>query len=86
MSRIEKEDIRFRIDQLRKDKIIYAVQSLGVSVSALILSIVISVVFSSNRPLILPDIFVLAVVYWLFVAFRSARITKEIQKLERQLQ
>jgi hypothetical protein len=37
MKNSNKEDIKYQIDQLRKDKIIYAVESVAISISSLLL-------------------------------------------------
>lgn len=94
MAKKTKDQIRFEIDQLRKDKIIYQVESSAMSLVALVIYFFVPV--ASREMLVLPSnqelvqkwfavILAITVLYWLYTAFGNILRLKKIKKLESQL-
>jgi hypothetical protein len=82
---MNKDDIRFEIDQLRKDKMIYALESIAVSMAMFLLSSFVSFVFPYLSGFVLIGAIILAVGYWLFTAIGNTKRLVKIRKLERIL-
>lgn len=81
-----KEDIKFEIDQLRKDKMIYALESIAASVAILMLAIFIGTLFPTvTTAYIVGAGFVLNLIYWLYVVYGNLKRFSRIKKLERIL-
>ena len=79
---MNQEQIRFQIDQLRKDKIIYAVEATATSVTAII-AIFLSMNWRYGVYLILAA--PLAILYWLYVMVSNFFRLQKIKQLESQL-
>ena len=94
MARKSKDDIRFEIDQLRKDKIIYKVESAALSLIALVIYFYIPVVFrdvitdpkyQQAVKLWFSIILIIAVVFWMYTAIGNISRVKKIKELENKL-
>lgn len=79
---MQKQDLQFQIDQLRKDKIIYAVEATATSVTAII-AIFISMNWRYGTYLILAA--PLSILYWLYVMVSNFFRLQKIKQLESQL-
>jgi hypothetical protein len=76
-----KEDIRFEIDQLRKDKIIYAVESVAATLATLLL-----LNFVVDSKTTFGTISIIATLgYWLFTVYGNTFRLLKIKKLEDKL-
>ena len=74
-----KQDIQFQIDQLRKDKIIYAVEATATSVTALVAIfafVIVNMVYEAGY------ISLIAILYWAFVMITNGIRLRKIRKLE----
>lgn len=82
-----KEDIKFEIDQLRQDKIIYATESVACTLAMFLFMFCIGSLFPS---IVGTGIFVSALMigfgYWLFTVYGNTKRFIEIKKLEKLLQ
>jgi len=87
MKKLTKEEIKFQVDQLRKDKLVYAAESAATSLVGLVL--IFSLGMLLPTPLlyirIILAILVLALGYWLFMGIGNLKRQKKIKKLEREL-
>lgn len=81
---IDKHSIKFEIDQLRKDKMIYALESIATSLVSIVIYIIIEnylevptslVIFAST----------LVVGYWIYCMFGNLLRLKKITELEDKL-
>ena len=84
---MKQEEIRFKIDQLRKDKIIYAVEACATSLACFV------VLFSLSALITSPFIDYLAVTsaclalgYTLYMGISNLKRLREIKKLEKMLE
>lgn len=80
-------DNQFTIDQLRKDKIIYAVESIAVSVNCIV------VIFFAHmyanpyiRDLVTYGAVIMSMGYVLYMGYTNLKRLRKIQQLERDLQ
>lgn len=80
---MQKQDLQFQIDQLRKDKIIYAVEATATSVTAIIILGVLS--YSSIFLDISQYVAYFAIAYWLYVMVSNFFRLQKIKQLESQL-
>jgi len=82
------DQIRFQIDQLRKDKIIYAVEAVVVNTCCILVFILINFYPFSEliRTLISNLVTVIAVVYSVFVGVGNLIRLQKIKKLEKKLE
>ncbi len=77
---------QFKIDQLRKDKIIYAVEATATSVTALVAMFFVgSIDLIGNPTLIIGLILGLAILFWLYVMVSNYLRLQKIHELESQL-
>jgi hypothetical protein len=77
---------QFEIDQLRKDKIIYAVEATATSVTALVAMFFVgSIGLISNPTLIIGLILGLAILYWVYVMVSNYLRLQKIHELESKL-
>lgn len=88
MNTVEKENIKFRIDCLRKDKIIYAIESCAITLICIFLYMSLDVFFNFREDL--KNLFTLillfvAVGYGLYMGFGNLQRLKKIRKLEQLL-
>jgi hypothetical protein len=79
---MNKLDLQFQIDQLRKDKMIYALESVATSLSAVI-SIYVFTYWESGVYFIL--MVPIAIIYWLYCLIGNYFRLQKIRKLESQL-
>lgn len=89
MKKLTKEEIKFQIDQLRKDKIAYATESTATALVGLMLFWGLGFVFPQIT--FFPQIFVgalllMVVGYWLFMVAGNLKRMKQIEKLEKELE
>lgn len=92
---MNKSDLQFQINQLRQDKIIYATESVAVSLAMGFLLLLLLVFLPVDSPIItfqgvsypvLPVITcTVAVVYWLFITIGNLMRFQKIKELEKQL-
>lgn len=81
-----KEDIKFEIDQLRKDKMIYALESIASSVALLMVAIFVGTMFPTTATAFMVGAaFILNIIYWLFTVYGNIKRLSRIKKLERIL-
>lgn len=80
---MQKQDLQFQIDQLRKDKIIYATEATATSITAMIILAVLS--FSSSFLDISKYIAYFAGGYWLYAMIGNFFRLLKIKRLESQL-
>jgi hypothetical protein len=80
---MKKEDLQFKIDQLRKDKMIYALESIALSALAFVAFFTL-VSFPFGNSLVLL-IFVIPFGYWIYMSVGNFNRLKEIKKLEKEL-
>lgn len=77
---------QFEIDQLRKDKIIYAVEATATSVTALVTMFFVGLVdWIDNPNFIISIILGFAIIYWLYVMISNYFRLKKIRELESAL-
>jgi len=87
MKKRTKEEIKFQVDQLRKDKLIYATESAATSLVGLVL------IFGLGMVLPVPLIYIRIVLvilvvtlgYWLFIGVGNFKRLKKIKQLEENL-
>ncbi len=82
---MKKEDLRFQIDQLRKDKMIYALESIAFTFIMELVYITLSVVLGYSSPSLAIMVCVLPLGYFVFMAIGNTRRFLKIRKLEKQL-
>ncbi len=82
---MNKEDLKFEIDQLRKDKIIYAVESVACSLAVFLLISFLSVLDPDSTGFVVPAGLIIAVGYWLFTVYGNTVRLARIKKLEDKL-
>jgi len=86
---MKKEDIQFQVDQLRKDKIIYALESISTTLAALLFWITLNIniprQFAQEARNLYNLGFVIALLYWIFTVFGNTNRLIKIKKLEREL-
>lgn len=78
---MNKHDIEFQIDQLRKDKIIYATEATATSTTAIVVLVIFSDYFRHISSLV--GYFVLG--YWLYAMIGNFFRLRKIKQLEAQL-
>jgi len=81
----EKEDIKFQIDQLRKDKIIYAVESVACSMAIFLLISFLSVLDPESSGFVVPAGLIISIGYWLFTVYGNTVRFIKIKDLEKKL-
>ncbi|MBL7036792.1 hypothetical protein ISR94_03030 [Candidatus Microgenomates bacterium] len=89
---MNKDQIRFEIDQLRKDKILFAVESVALSILALLVFIAAPSVFPEiinpylpSSLKILQGVVLLPLVFWIFTLVGNLIRLKKILKLQKTL-
>ncbi len=88
---MKKEEIQFQIDQLRKDKIIYATESAAVSITGMLLFIgleVLTIQLAFLRPyaLYIASFSVLApLLFLIYMGLGNLKRLKKINELEKSL-
>lgn len=82
---MNKEDLRFEIDQLKKDRIIISLQSIACSLAIFLLISFMSVLDQSSSGFVVPAGLVVSVGYWLITIYMNIVKISKIQKLERLL-
>jgi hypothetical protein len=78
-------DIKFEIDQLRKDKMIYALESIALTFISELAYILIAVIFGIQNTLIAVLALVIPLGYYLFMIIGNILRLKKIKKLEKEL-
>ena len=84
---MNKEDIKFKIDQLRKDKIIYGVEAIATNL-AVILIVILMGVLSVNFPfsqIVIGGSVVIGVGYTLYMGVGNFYRLKKVKELEKKL-
>lgn len=86
MSPQEKDRLKFQIDQLRKSKILYAVESTAVS-AAVILGVILTEYFATGeaKPILIAAGCLFGISYALWASLGNIRRHKEIKALEKRL-
>jgi hypothetical protein len=80
-----KADIEFQIDQLRKDKIIYAVESVATSLAGLII-ILVGITILPGLALLFTGVgTTLSLGCWLYMGLGNLKRLQQIKELERHL-
>lgn len=83
---MKKNDIQFQIDQLRKDKIIYAIESCAISLIAIVILMGSSAFVEVEVALwIVRGVVGLAVLYILYMGVGNLIRLKKIKYLEKQI-
>lgn len=81
-----KNEIQFEIDQLRKDKIIYGVEAVATSVTALVAMFFLGTIGIIDNPSTLIAIVLgFAILYWVYVMVSNYFRLKKIHELEAKL-
>ncbi len=80
-----KEDLRFEIDQLRKDKMVYALDSIATSLAMFFLITFLSLISYKNAQIVVLVGVILAVGFFIFVAIGNIIRFTKIKKLEKAL-
>ncbi len=81
------ENLQFQIDQLRKDKIIYAIESCALTlVCSMILIVVLLFVPKSVQLPIILLLLILSTGYHAYMSVGNMRRLRKIKRLEKQLQ
>jgi arginine exporter protein ArgO len=81
------EEIKFTIDQLRKDKIIYAIEACAVNIACL-LGMVVAQLLPLPSGLLITVVTVIpavGIIYTLYMGISNWRRLQRIRKLEKQL-
>lgn len=79
-------DLQFKIDQLRKDKIIYATEACAASITALLVVIISEKYFPKGLEQTVDTVATLfAVGYWLYAGFGNLARLSKIKELEKEL-
>ena len=78
-----KDSLRFEIDQLRKDKIIYATEAIAVN-SAMLLAIIAGML-TPYGPFVVTGAVAIGIGYTLFVGYTNLKRFRRIQQLEKEL-
>ena len=81
-----KADLQFQIDQLRKDKIIYAVESVAISLASIVMYLF-TIIILPNMLLkqISAVALVIALGYWAYMGIGNLFRLKKIKTLEKKL-
>ncbi len=83
---MKRDDLKFQIDQLRKDKIIYATEATATNVLCLLIYIFAAENFSGFALTVFTNgAIVLAVGYSLYMGIGNAKRLLKVKKLEKQL-
>jgi len=87
MKKLAKEEVKFQVDQLRKDKLIWATQSAATSLVGLVLIFALGMILPTPILYIrvVLAILVIAVGCWLFMGISNLKRCKKIKQLEREL-
>ncbi len=78
-----KQDIQFQIDQLRKDKMIYALESIATSAAAVL--VMFGLIMVSHRNEYSGIVIIIAILYWAYVMMTNFFRLLRIRKLEKLL-
>lgn len=81
---MHKDDVKFQIDQLRQDKIIYAVEAIALNSAMALLAI--GSMFSPYGPLVVYGSVFAGLAYTIYVAASNAKRLQKIRRLESSLQ
>jgi len=88
---MNKEDLKFKVDQLRKDKIVYATESAAVTLIALFLFSSLQVLIyqfqfiQQNINTIISVIILVPLLYWIYAIIGNFIRCLKIKKLEKEL-
>lgn len=83
---MHKQDLQFQIDQLRKDKIIYAVESTATSVTAIVAMFYVGSIEKITNPFQLHSLILGgAIVYWIYMVISNLLRYLKIRRLESEL-
>ena len=86
---MNKDELSFKISQLRQDKIIYAVDSIALSAIAMLLYFSLPEIFPNISEEVISSLQKLLVLsslmYWLYVAQGNFRRVVKIKQLEKEL-
>ncbi len=82
---MKKEDLRYRIDQLRKDKMIYALESIALTFVIELVYVLLTII--TGKPLYLVAILggLISLGYFLFMVIGNLLRYKKIRELEKTL-
>lgn len=84
---MNKSEIQFTIDQLRKDKIIYAVESIATSLIGILYFETIPILPTLlQSPVVKSLVVIFCVTYWIYMGFGNFKRLSKIRKLEKQLE
>lgn len=83
---MDKQNLQFEIEQLRKDKIIYGVEACATVLACMLVSMYADAYFSAAlRELVHTLVLLIGVGYTIFMGVGNYKRLKKIQKLQRQL-
>jgi hypothetical protein len=83
---MKKSDVQFQIDQLRKDTIIYAIESCAISLIAIVILMGISAFVEGEMALLIVRFVIgLAVLYILYMGVGNLMRLTKIKQLEKQI-
>ena len=82
---MSKQDLQFQIDQLRKDKMIYVLESIATSIVAVISAFLLSTISWVTNGIIVFIVLALSFIYWLYTMVGNFWRLQQIKKLEKQL-
>jgi hypothetical protein len=82
---MKKEDIRFQIDQLRKDKMIYAIESIAVTFIFELFYVLFSVVTGSYSKFIALLCILVPLSFFIYAMIGNMARLKKLRQLEKQL-
>jgi len=87
MKKLTKEEIKFQVDQLRKDKLVYAAESAATSLVGLVLIFGLGMVLPTPILYIRVVLVILVITlgYWLFMGIGNFKRLKKIKQLEENL-
>jgi hypothetical protein len=81
----KREMLRFEIDQLRKDKMIYALESIALTFIVELVYMMMSVLFNVNLPVLAVAGVVVSVGYYIFMVIGNLSRYTKIKKMEKEL-
>lgn len=81
----KKADLQFQIDQLRQDKIIYAVESIATSLAGIIIMFVGSLLYPTAAIFFFSLGSAIALGYWIYMGFGNLKRLQKIKELEQNL-
>ena len=84
--KVDKEEIRFKIDQLRKDKMIYALESIAVTFIIELSYIFVLIITGKSFSVLFAILgLIVSVSYFLYMSYGNYKRFIEIKQLEKRL-